>query len=152
MNYGMAMLFMIVSFTGCKKDDNKDPKDEGGGNSYTFNDEAANFSRADYYTADGTVQIALYTNDLYNTVTFGFKNTGLTLNSIPEGTFTFNVQGNIIFFYSNVGGSEGAPLGYPATGGTVTINKSGEEYTLSFDISSSGGTAKGKYTGAIGPR
>lgn len=145
----LAMLGMAVTFTSCKKDDDDDDNSTGGtavvgGNTATFTKGALEYYGAwgdahnfDIYLASSNVNFVEETgtgNLLYFEL---FTNS----NTFNGGTFTYNAYEETAgtFDYADLiingnWATETADHYYSATGGTITVTKSGSTYDIVYNL------------------
>lgn len=152
----MMMTLLVVSTallsTGCKKDG--DGGDNNANGSYTYLDKTITLRKADWHLTDDTKK----------QLHIGIQGSGgaldiVFLNDVPElktGTFTLNKDHLGASFdpskhFANCVISQGTNI-HSVTGGSFTVSKNGDNYTIAFDLNTEHGNAKGSYTGGISPR
>jgi flagellar capping protein FliD len=156
LKYNIAKMFIVLSVlfvvSSCKKD-----KDTEGGTkagSYTYQGKTISIVSGDYRNADDGVGIFLKGTGTSDYVSLRFPKTGSY--NIPIGTLKYNNlpptnagYNPAIHFNGGSVTSDGVVLGDPVNGGTVTITKEGDRYTISFDVSTTKGPLKGSFSGSF---
>ncbi|MEW7279418.1 lipocalin family protein [Aquimarina sp. 2201CG1-2-11] len=166
-----ALLLAVTLVTSCKKDDDQtdqmDQTDEIG-NSFTFEDTTYDITYAVVKDFDNHIQLTLANVDFYGgNYTGELDFVGILFNAtevLPEGTFSFkndtdpDYDSTLHFFDSEAGAGLQMANGEADTSsnyyenidsGTVTIEKSEDEYTIEFKLIFDKGTFDGSYTGKI---
>jgi hypothetical protein len=138
-----AILGLLLSFTACKKGKN-DPSGSGAG--YKYNSKTYIIDVANEKHINGDIFLEFTSGNTGNYLQVSFAN----VIQLPQGTTTyhadrFNGYNPASNFWVSGIGLAGDNIA--ATGGTVTITKSGGSYQIDFNISTANGAVTGSYTG-----
>lgn len=158
------MTIVLATFSSCKKD-SKSSNDS----SFTYDAKTYNTTSGQYFTTGGSSGMLILSSGAISLVgytgTVSYVQFMFDQGAIPEGTFTFKDGGDNTFdaaknFSDASAGidfavSNGTPTGGTqlngALEGTVTITKSGSNYSITYTLTFDGGktAVTGKFNGAI---
>lgn len=147
-------LLMVVTAltTGCKKNDENEPG--SGKNNYTYLDETKKITEARSIIATvlgiNTLSVTLKGEGTSKWVQLHFYKSGTT---VPTGAFTYktNLDGSYNPAANFSGGNVNLDIAsaHEINGGTLNVNKNGDNYTFVLDAKTSRGSVKATYTGKV---
>jgi hypothetical protein len=160
----LFLALLAINFQACKDDDEAKPKNEFTSGGETFSLESGDLSLfVDEHPESGdpvykwtVFIISDQLADKWHWVSFHLI--GDSETSLTEGTYTYDpeyTQDNFTFFFGEVAKNyivedgEG-DVSEDFESGTVKVAKSGDTYTITFDVTLDGGaTAKGQFIGEL---
>jgi len=146
----LAVLSLICSVSSCKKD--KDNEGGSGSNKYEYQGKTVKITLGDYRSGNGDGAWIYFSGEGY-TDFVQLRFAGLTDYTIPTGTFTYKSPADATP-YSATKNFKGAQVivnnvADEVNGGSVTIARDGDKYTINFNVTTAKGPLKGSFTGTL---
>lgn len=146
----LAVLSLICSVSSCKKD--KDNESGPGNNKYEFQGKTTKITMGDYRSGNGDGAWIYFSGEGY-TDFVQLRFAGLPDYTIPTGTFTYKSPADATP-YNATKNFKGAQVIVDnnfdeVNGGTITISKDGDKYSISFSLSTAKGPLKGAFSGTL---
>ena len=148
----LFILSILFVFSSCKKD--KDEADTAGPGTYSYQGKTNKVTSGDYRKGNGQGAWIYLAGEGY-TEFVQIRFAGLGDYAIPMGTLAYKVprfaepyDGTKYFAGGQVITAEN-PNGDEITGGTVKVEKTGENYVITIDASTAKGPVTGSFTGPL---
>lgn len=143
----LIVLGVFFSLSSCKKD--KEETNEGAiAGKFDYQNSSNNINSGDYRGGNGDGAWLYFLTPEFNSVQIRFKNLGNYV--IPTGSFTYKNGAPYNTATNFAGGAVTVNnVTDEVNGGTVVIAKDGDNYTVTFNVTTAKGPLKGSYTGLL---
>jgi hypothetical protein len=146
-----TMLVMLtLVWSSCKKD--KDGENKPGSNNYEYQGRNVKITLGDYRSGNGDGAWIYFSGEGY-TDFVQMRFAGLADYTIPAGTFTYKSPADATPYNPAKNFKGGQVIvnnvADEINGGTITVEKKDDSYTITFNVTTAKGPLTGKFSGVL---
>jgi hypothetical protein len=146
----LIIMSVLFAFSSCKKDNDNNSGASFG--TYAYQGKTNKITLGDYRSGNGDGAWIYFTGEGFSDFV-QLRFAGLSNYVIPVGTFTYKPAGDLTPYNAAKNFKGGQAISNDNSdeinGGSITISKNGETYTITFNATTAKGPLSGKFEGVL---